>query len=293
LAGRLSNAAARLNRGSELVILTGESERTLDFISMALAARAAGTTAGALERPRNIIKLRHDRWAKGLREILDRAENSIVLINRFCASDIAHLTTAHELFDQFLRARGAILATMTAENMETIENKHRNRSWFQVKVPELSRRRADAVLIWEQLARDGMANDILPAGLTKILNHDWTGGLDELIAVIDSARILSARSSRKLVEESVLSTLLRAPTKAQRYLMLSECLEAGGLYQQATEQGLDTVLRMISALLIAKAMAESQGNQRRAANLLRIPGSTFVSRIRAVCAEYDVCRHWI
>ena len=284
LAGQIRHAVNKLKGGGSCVVLTGESASTLAIVSAGLACIA---TSGSGGRKTTFIQTKCVGGSEDIRKLMPVNAHSLIVLDDISALKNSQKDFIYGLLDRFVKRGGSVVTSSVGTQYQVLP-----KTWNHIAVPNLSSRRSDALLIWNHLADAGLTQKILPATQTMLLRHNWSGGLAELIEAMDSARILSSRCERSVVNDSDMVSILKNPMAAGEGLRISEFLDSSGLFRQATEQGVDHVSKLIVAAIFAKALKQCNGNKRRAAELLGIPGSTLLSRIRVMQKELELYSQW-
>jgi DNA-binding NtrC family response regulator len=155
-------------------------------------------------------------------------------------------------------------------------------SVVNIHLPPLRRRMGDLPMlcrtlllrIGEELGRPGLA--LSPAALNVLQKQDWPGNIRQLKNALERAAVMSG----SLVLESE-NFLMPSPRVADK---TPAALAEGSL---SADAGLNAALEALEKRLILAALAESGGIKSRAAEILKIPRTQLLYRMKklAVCED--------
>lgn len=142
-----------------------------------------------------------------------------------------------------------------------------------IPLPALRQRQEDIPMLIEHFLRQACTIRQIPIkcmgpeAMWLLLNHDWPGNVRELENVVEQAVLLSPGEE---IEAQALPRELHARESSPEVVQLHR-------NSQATVD-LPQVLSQVDEEVVQWALAKAGGNQTKAAELLRVPRTTFVGQ---------------
>ncbi|HKU36863.1 MAG TPA: sigma 54-interacting transcriptional regulator, partial [Polyangiales bacterium] len=166
------------------------------------------------------------------------------------------------------------LAAMTADGTFRLDLYHRLNA-VMLRVPPLRERPEELELLIQTFLKEfgsdgGAARPFSPEALARLRAYPWPGNVRELRNVVERALAISDGPQIELAD---------LPTHIAQHACNAPSVSAA-LQPESSGQDLRAQVQAYEAQLIGDALRSSDGNQRRAAGLLRLPLRTFERKLQ-------------
>ncbi|HEY4361274.1 MAG TPA: sigma 54-interacting transcriptional regulator [Bryobacteraceae bacterium] len=150
-----------------------------------------------------------------------------------------------------------------------------------IRVPALRERSSDIPLLAEHFIgkicdREALERKQLSGpALRLLMNYEWPGNVRQLEHAIEMAVTLSGDREQLYAGDFPLPTFRTAPQQAL-------ASDDPGIRLQAGADNFDSVMARVEKLLLQEALRQSNGNKAKAANLLGLPRTTLLYKVKAL-----------